>query len=42
MNKEGCWKRVNDERVGWLRDASSWEEHKNALDEDKEVGSLII
>ena len=33
----------DDQRFGWLRDASScsWKEHADVLDNDKKIGSLL-
>ena len=39
--EEGCWKRDNHQCVGWLRDASCWEEHEDAPDNDSKIGSLL-
>ena len=39
--EEGCWQTDNDQCVGWLRDVSTWEEHEDAMDNDKKINSLL-
>ena len=39
--EKGCWRRDNDQRASWLRDASTWKEHEDTLDNDKKIGSLL-